>query len=128
MPSKQEMLLYEYAVIRFIPRVEREEFINVGLIMMCKRKKWIQSKIFINRKKINCLCKDLDLEIISDQLMSFSRITQIDSIQHTTLEAHERFRWATAVRSACITTSRPHPGLTSNLEAEFERLFSELVL
>ncbi|MDE6157580.1 MAG: DUF3037 domain-containing protein, partial [Muribaculaceae bacterium] len=43
------------------------------------------------------------------------------------LEAHERFRWLTAVRSACITTSRPHPGVTDNLDRTFNRLFAELV-
>lgn len=41
MPEKPEMHLYEYAVVRYMPRVEREEFVNVGLVMMCKRRRWI---------------------------------------------------------------------------------------
>ena len=50
--KEKEMFVYEYAVLRYVPRVEREEFINVGLLMMCKRLKWIKAEILLDRAKL----------------------------------------------------------------------------
>lgn len=128
MPTQLEKHLYEYAVIRFMPRVEREEFVNIGLLMMCKRRRWIKVAIELNESKIRALGVDVDCKNLSEQLKSFRKVAEGTNSYAQQMEVHERFRWLTAVRSACITTSRPHPGLTDDLEATFERLFAELVL
>ena len=101
----QDKHLYEYAVIRIVPKIEREEFINVGLIMFCKRPKFIKARYHVDEEK---------LRLFTSAIAS--------------LDIPERFRWLTAIRSASIQTSRPHPGFSNDLEQTFERLFQELVL
>lgn len=128
MPSTSERHLYEYAVIRFLPRVEREEFINVGLIMMCKRRRWIRVALHCDPVRILAFCPAVEIDSLRAQLDSFTRIAGGCPGPIGSLEAHERFRWLTAVRSACIQTSRPHPGHTSDLDLTFARLFAELIL
>lgn len=128
MPSMPEKHLYEYAVVRYVPRVERGEFVNVGLVMMCKRRRWVRARIAYEPARLLALWPDSDLDVLAAQLESFGAIASgASSSPIASLEAHERFRWLTAVRSACITTSRPHPGLTHDLDATFDRLFAELV-
>ncbi len=126
----QELNKYEYAVVRYVPRVEREEFINVGLAMMCKRRRWIKVAIFIPEGKLCAMCPDTDKEIISRQLQAFVDIAEgkrgAGPVAQYPVE--ERFRWISAVKSSVIQTSRPHPGLCEDLDATFERLFQELVL
>lgn len=128
MPSKPEHL-YEYAVIRYLPCVEREEFINVGLIMMCKRQRWIRCEVLLNEARISAFHSQIPIEDLRHQLEAFTLIAAGDrkTGDIARLPVEERFRWLTAVRSACIQTSRPHPGLTSDLQATFLRLFAELV-
>lgn len=128
MQSKPEKHLYEYAVIRYVPRVEREEFVNVGLVMMCKRRRWIRTAVIDDFSRVKRFSDAADEQIVRSQLGSFSTVAAglCDSLEP--LEVHERFRWLTAVRSASIQTSRPHPGLCSDLDETFDRLFAELVL
>jgi hypothetical protein len=126
----QEQHVYEYAVIRVLPRVEREEFLNVGLILFCKRKKYIRMQFQVNPSKLAMFSSELELDELIGNLNAFE---QISLGNHTAgpmamEEVAERFRWLTAVRSSCIQTSRPHPGMSSDLDATFEKLFNELVL
>lgn len=128
----QERDLYEYAVVRFVPRVEREEFVNIGLIMMCKRRRWLRLKFSVDFGKIETMAgAEIDREAVALQLRGLELVASADRKggQIATFDTHERFRWLTAVRSACIQTSRPHPGIAvDSLDATFDRLFSELVL
>lgn len=121
--------LYEYAVIRYVPRVEREEFINVGLIMMCKRRRWLRVDLWIDERKMAVHDCELTRDELAQQLSAFTLIGegQREGGSIASLEAEERFRWLTAVKSACVQTSRPHPGITDNLDATFARLMEELV-
>lgn len=128
MPSEHENHLFEYAVVRFLPRVEREEFINIGLVMMCKRRRWIRAGISIDEARLKAFCPDADIDALRGQLDAFCRVADGCQGAIGELDPHERFRWLTAVRSACLATSRPHPGLTSDLDSTFDRLFAELVL
>ena len=128
MQTGHDKNLYEYSVIRYMPRVEREEFVNVGLVMMCKRRKWIRIAIHYDEKRIKALFGEEKCENVRQQLELFENVASGSDIYSQGMEVHERFRWLTAVRSACLTTSRPHPGRCSDLEETFSRLFSELVL
>lgn len=128
MQLKQEEHLYEFSTIRYVPRVEREEFVNVGLIMMCKRGRWIRSRVKVDEKRLSAFSGETDFTDLARQLDSFLDISQgVGKSPIAKLETHERFRWLTAVRSASIATSRPHPGKTPDLEGEFEKLWLELV-
>lgn len=121
--------LYEYSVVRYVPRVEREEFINVGLIMMCKRKRWLRIAIEPDFKKIDAIGSSHTKEDIVNQLSGLKLVAEGDSQGGAIaqLDVTERFRWLSAVRSACIQTSRPHPGICDNLDTTFDNLVNELV-
>ena len=126
----QELQLYEYAVIRVVPRVEREEFLNVGIILFCKRAKKIIVRFAIDETRLQSFAADLDIEQIRLNLESFVKIGlgMNSGGPIAKFDVPERFRWLTAVRSSVIQTSRPHPGMCVDLDRTFERLFAELVL
>lgn len=125
-----EKHLYDYAVIRVVPKVEREEFINVGLMLFCKRQKYLRIEYQIPVEKINSFCPEFDIEQLKTNLDSFVNICngKKEGGPIATFEMAERFRWLTAVKSSSIQTSRPHSGFSSNLDATFEKLYAELVL
>lgn len=126
----QEQNRYEYAVIRFVPRVEREEFVNVGLAMMCKRRRWMRIELLLNENRIKAMSPDADLEVLARQLQSFVDIAEGKKSAGpvASYPVEERFRWLSAVKSSVIQTSRPHPGLTPDLDLTFRSLFSDLVI
>ena len=122
--------LYEYAVIRVLPKVEREEFINVGIILFSKRAKYIHMIYKLDEERLNSFSTELDFDLLGETLKSFEKIClgHKEGGAIAQLDIPERFRWLTAVRSSCIQTSRPHPGYAQNLDLAVEKLFEELVL
>ncbi|WP_374465012.1 DUF3037 domain-containing protein [Chryseobacterium sp.] len=125
----QEDKIYEYAVIRFVPKVEREEFFNIGLVMFSKKEKFIRVEFYLCPDKFKLMHSKLDYEDIIHNLESFQKIANGDKDGGpiALLDIPERFRWLTAVRSAVVQTSRPHPGKSKDLDATFGKLFEELV-
>jgi hypothetical protein len=125
----QEDKIYEYAVIRLVPKVEREEFFNVGLVMFSKKEKFIRADFYLCPDKFQLMHSKLDYEDIIQNLESFKKIANGDKEGGpiALLEIPERFRWLTAVRSSVVQTSRPHPGKSKDLEKTFGKLFEELV-
>ena len=125
----QEVKIYEYAVIRLVPKVEREEFFNIGLIMFSKKEKYIRFEFHLCSEKFASMRSKLDFEDVSKNLQNFKHVArgEKEGGAIAQLDIPERFRWLTAVRSSVIQTSRPHPGKTKDLDATFERLFEELV-
>ncbi|MFV0417975.1 MAG: DUF3037 domain-containing protein [Dysgonomonas sp.] len=126
----QGKYLYEYAVIRVVPRVEREEFINVGIIMFSKRTDYINSRYFVDENKLNLFSSEVDRESLYDNLAAFDKICsgKKEGGNIALMDVAERFRWLTAVRSTSIQTSRPHTGYSDDLEATFDKLYKELVM
>ncbi len=126
----QQKHFYEYAIIRVVPVVEREEFVNAGVILFCKKKKFIRMQYRLREDKIRCLMSDADMDEVGRNLEAFCKIAagDKDGGPIACLDEAERFRWLTAVRSASIQTSRPHPGVSSDLDKTFEALFQEMVL
>ncbi|PRD57336.1 DUF3037 domain-containing protein [Sphingobacterium gobiense] len=125
-----ERTLYEYAIVRVVPRVERDEFINVGVALYCRKHRYAQVKVYINEAKCRSLDPDIDLELIMKHLDSFQRICTGDKRggKLATLEQAERFRWLTAKRSTIIQCSVVHPGLCVSAEKTHQELFEKLVL
>lgn len=126
----QEKHLYEYAVIRVVPQVEREEFLNVGVILFCKKAKFIKVLFTINVLKLQLFSKELDIEQLQLNVEALAKIAhgekQAGPIAQ--FDIPSRFRWLTALRSSVIQTSRPHAGLCDDLELTIQRLFEEMVL
>ncbi|PZX59727.1 Protein of unknown function (DUF3037) [Algoriphagus ratkowskyi] len=125
----QEQHLYEYAIIRVVPRVEREEFINVGVIICHWKRNFLACKLHLDANKLLALDPLADVEMIELNLASFEKIStgDIDGGNIATMDLASRFRWLTAVRSSIIQTSRPHSGFADDLEKTLERLFDENV-
>ena len=125
-----EKILYEYAILRLVPKVEREEFINIGVILFSKKENYLKVKYFINDRRINAFCHELDLDFIDSNLNALSKIAEGLHTESAISEfdVAERFRWLTAVRSSVIQSSRPHPGKTNNLEKTLDNLFKDHVL
>ena len=122
--------LYEYAVVRVLPKIEREEFLNVGIILFSKKAKFIKMLYHINENKLKAFSEDCDFDLLKSTLIAFEKIAQGDKSggEIAQMDIPERFRWLTAVRSACVQTSRPHPGFSDNLSETTEKLLKELVL
>ncbi|CAM2971394.1 DUF3037 domain-containing protein [Chryseobacterium flavum] len=125
----QEDKIYEYAVIRLVPKVEREEFFNIGLVMFSKKEKFIRVEFYLCPDKFRLMHSKLDYDDIIQNLESFRKIAEghKDGGPIALLDIPERFRWLTAVRSSVIQTSRPHPGKSRDLNITFGKLFEELV-
>lgn len=121
--------LYEYAVLRIVPRVEREEFVNVGVLVCCKRKDFLSCKINWNLSKVLSIDPEADLEVFRQYLESVAQICQaIDAGSPiSNQDAPSRFRWLTANRSSMLQTSRPHIGFTEDLPEELEHLYQAFV-
>jgi hypothetical protein len=126
----QEKNLYEYAVIRVVPMVEREEFLNVGIVLFCKKAKFIKVLYSLNVEKALLFSAETDVEQIQMNLLAFEKVAHgtKDGGPIALMDVPSRFRWLTALRSSVIQTSRPHPGLCDDLENTTRRLFEEFVL
>jgi hypothetical protein len=126
----QEKHLYEYAVIRAVPVPEREEFLNVGIILFCKKSNFIEVHTALNEAKLKLFPGELDIEQLRLNLDAFEKIARgiPEAGPIAQLDVPSRFRWLTAVRSSAIQTSRPHPGFSKDLQQTAKRLFEELVL
>ena len=125
----QEKNLFEYAVIRVVPKVEREEFLNVGVVVYCAQQKLLQSKFELDEKRLLAFCGNCDVKEIKDYLQSFEKICSggPDSGPIGKLPIAERFRWLTATRSTVVQTSKVHTGLAENAQGMVDRLYNQLV-
>ncbi len=126
----QENQLFEYAVIRIVPRVEREEFLNVGVILYCCNQKFLNTIYQLNEKRIRLFCEQLDIEVVKEYLQTLERICrgEINAGPIAKLPIAERFRWLTATRSTIVQTSKVHPGFCKDAEETLNKLFKQLVL
>lgn len=124
-----ENRLYEYAVIRIVPRVERAEFINAGIILYCHELKFLGMKYLVDSKKILTLNPKADLQKITDLLEAFHKVCYglEGSGNIGKLTPAERFRWLSARRSTIIQVSEVHPGFLEIPDQEIEKLFNEFV-
>lgn len=125
----QERRLFEYAVIRIVPRPEREEFVNAGVILYCAEKKFLGMRAHFPEAKLQALDPGLSMEEIKTHLRAFEEICcgKTPDSPISKLDNASRFRWLTATRSTVIQTSRVHPGLCEDPQATLDRLLVELV-
>ncbi len=126
----QDKVTYEYAIIRIVPRVEREEFFNVGVILFSKQKKFLDVKYHINTHKLKAFSKDLDVELLNNYLKSWQLICKGSASggRIAALELADRFRWLSASRSTIIQSSNTHSGLCKDPQKELEDIFEKYVL
>ncbi|WP_345948040.1 DUF3037 domain-containing protein [Mucilaginibacter sp. PAMB04274] len=125
-----EQHLFEYAVIRVVPRVEREEFLNVGVILYCAKLKFLRCIITVDCERLQAFCKQLDVDDLQQNLHAFEQIC-LGSPQSGAigkLDAASRFRWLTATRSTVVQASKVHPGFCADALVTLQKLHAQLVL
>lgn len=126
----QDNHLFEYAVIRVVPRVEREEFLNVGVILYSRKEEFLQTLFHLDKIKLNAFSDKLDISEIENHLLAFERICKggPDSGPIGQLDIASRFRWLTATRSTVVQTSKAHPGFCDKPAEAIQKLFNQLVI
>jgi hypothetical protein len=124
-----DLCTYDYAIIRVVPKVEREEFVNVGAIVSCPAKGFLEARIELDEQRLKALDATLDIESVRLHLASIAAICaggeQAGPIGQ--LSQRERFHWLTAPRSTIIQTSAVHSGHTTNPVSVLEHLLDSAV-
>jgi hypothetical protein len=125
----QDYNLYEYAVIRVVPRVEREEFINIGVVLYCAKKKFLEVRFVVNEPKLKMLCADLEIDELQEHLKIFECICQGNKCNSpiAALDLPSRFRWLTATRSTILQSSKVHPGFCIHPDEKLNQLLAQMV-
>jgi hypothetical protein len=120
---------FQYAVLRVVPRIEREEFVNAGVIVFCRTRRFLRARVTFDGRRILALAPDVDLEAVQHHLEARVRIAEGDpgAGPIAALPQSERFHWLVAPSSTIIQASSVHSGLCDEPEAVLDRLFQQLV-
>jgi len=117
--------VFEYALVRVVPRVERGELLNAGVIVYSKTYRYLRAKIELDERRLLALDPAVDLDAVRAALSAFERACSEGPLAERPLG--ERFRWLTAPRSAIVQPGPVHGGVTDDPAAELDRLFACLV-
>ncbi|MFD9704261.1 DUF3037 domain-containing protein [Lentzea sp. NPDC059081] len=122
--------VFEYALLRAVPRQERGEFMNVGVIVYCRALDFLCAKTYVDGDRLRALDPRLDVETLESSLahLTSSCAGTADAGPVSKTSTGQRFRWLTAPRSTIVQTSPAHTGFTDDPSAEVNRLFEALVL
>jgi Protein of unknown function (DUF3037) len=120
---------YDYAVVRVVPKVERGEFVNVGIIVSCQTKGFLEARIELDEQRLMALDATLDLESIRTHLAAIAAICTggEDAGPIGQLSQRQRFHWLVAPRSTIIQTSPVHSGRCANLTTVLDQLLDTMV-
>ena len=125
----QDHYSYDYAVVRVVPRVDREEFVNAGVIVSCATRDYLDAKIDLDEARLLALAPSIDLEVVRANLASIPAICRggLAAGAIGRLSPRERFHWLVAPRSTMIQTSRVHMGRCEDPAALLEHLVKTMV-
>ena len=120
---------YDYAIIRVVPRVEREEFVNAGVIVLCQAREFLEARIELDESRLRAIDPTPDIESIRAHLATIPAICAGGDAAGPIgrLSRRERFYWLTAPRSTIIQTSPVHTGRCDDPTALIERLLATMV-
>ena len=126
----QENHLFEYAIIRVVPKAEREEFLNAGVILYCRDLQFLETMISLNKERLLGFSASIDIIQLQEYLDAFEKIARGDAAGGAIgkLDPASRFRWLTATRSTVLQTSKVHPGLCTDPHETLSRLHRQMVL
>ena len=121
---------FEYAMIRVVPRVEREEFVNAGLILVCLERQFLEARVTIEKARLKALWPGVDIDLVKQHLEAIPKICsgELSAGPIGRLSLRERFHWLVAPRSTMIQMSPVHSGLCENPVQELDQLFKATVL
>jgi hypothetical protein len=120
---------FQYAIVRVVPRVERGECLNAGVVLFCRARRFLEARIALDEARLRALDPDADLEAIRAHLEAFARVAagEPEAGPMAELPASERFHWLVAPASTMIQCSPVHTGLADDPAAELEKLVARLV-
>jgi hypothetical protein len=120
---------FSYSVVRLVPQVEREEFVNAGIILFCDPANHLAARIELDVGRLLAIAPSADVGLARRHLDAIPRICAggADAGPIGLLPARERWRWLVAPRSTMVQMSPPHAGLCDDLAAEMERLLAKVV-
>jgi hypothetical protein len=120
---------FQYATLRVVPRLDREEFVNVGVIVFCRARGFLRAEVELDLARLQSLAPVPDLDALSGALAARVRIAEGDATAGPVAELpqSERFHWLVAPSSTMIQTSAVHSGLCEDPDATLRRLFASLV-
>jgi hypothetical protein len=126
MPARSS---FDYAIVRVVPRVERGEFINAGVILFCRTRRFLAARIELDTARLRALAPDVDLAEVRQHLDVIPRVAVggPDAGPIGQLSQAERFHWLVAPRSTIIQVSPPHSGLCTAPAAVLENLLNTMV-
>lgn len=121
---------FEYAVLRVVPRVERGECLNAGVVLYCSKDKFLDARVHLDRGRLRALDPEADPDAVLAHLRAALKVCAggPEAGAVGLLSPRERFGWLAAPRSTVVQPSPVHAGLTEDPEAELERLLEVLVL
>lgn len=126
-PSK-EWIVYEWAVVRIVPKVHTEMFVSVGVLVHARQADFLEARFSPNwESQLGALAPELDIERVREHLDTYARICAGDASagEVALLPASERFHWLTHPRSGILQTSSRHPGRCLELDGAIARLLVE---
>jgi hypothetical protein len=120
---------FDYAAIRVVPRVERQEFINAGVVVFCLEKHYLAARIHLDEARLRALWPATDIELVRQHLEAIPRICAGDETAGpiATLSQRERFHWLISPRSTLIQPSPVHSGICETTDDLPERLARQLL-
>ncbi|WP_342378410.1 DUF3037 domain-containing protein [Myxococcus stipitatus] len=120
---------FDYAIIRVVPRVEREEFINVGVVLFCTTQRFLGVRVELDEARLKALAPDMDLDTVRDHLESFRRVSEGGKGTGPIgqLPQKDRWHWLVAPRSTILQTGPVHSGLCQEPVKALEHLMDTVV-
>ena len=124
-----EQSSFDYAVLRVVPRVEREEFVNAGIIVFCFEQHFLDARVHVDEPRLKALWPEIDIPLVRLHLEAFPKICAGDPSAGpiAKLSQRERFHWLVAPRSTIIQVSPVHSGLCESPERALENLFRQVL-
>lgn len=120
---------FSYAVVRVVPDIERQEFLNAGLILFCRPQRFLRVRTTLDVERLRALRADCDVDAVRAQLQLFERIAdgEVDAGPFAQMDQSQRFHWLSAARSTTVQPGPIHGGTTDDAAATFEDLYRTLV-
>lgn len=121
---------FDYAVVRVVPRVERGELVNAGVVLFCLQLDFLAARVEVNAPRLAALWPAVDVELVAQHLAAIPRICagSPDGGPIARLSRRERFHWLVAPRSTIIQVSAVHSGLCDTPDVALDHLFQQMVL